>query len=504
VKSGAGWIPLFRTEGRIVVATDEPDNEQVIRAVKEAFPDEIIEFRVAFREDIFKFIRHFRYIKEGRIFGGIRDESEEAFNTNDAKRELKIGLKEWELPVTRDILQTVSQIIRDAYFQNVTDIYIGLLSENRGVAVQGRIDGICRDYPFFIPRVFGYPVINCIKKMAGLNIAERCISQNGKIRLKTEDENIILRAVTYPTHEGTEDAVLTFLKTPELLQVHEMGFSKRDYKELLCSITQPYGLVFITGPGSASAFHAALNHLNRPERKIFTAEDHVEFIHSGIRQLRLNPEIGFDTAAALQTILQANPDVIGVNMGRWDNRILQGSIEAALGGYLVLLKSDSFLNASSVITRVTDTGTDIFSFTDSLLSLLSQHIIRTLCRYCKESYNPAKREFDELVNSYGRDDFEKDPPEDINGNPVKYSKELILFRAKSGGCPVCSGTGYHSRMPVYELLTVTKEIKDLILNRATSEQIQSQAVRDGMKTFLQGGIAKIFAGYTDWYQIRKV
>lgn len=128
---------LFRTEGKIIIATNSPDNEQMLKDIKSFFPDENIEFRVAFRDDIFKFIRHFRYIKEGRIFGGKKDEDEDTFNINEIKKELKTGLKEWELPVTHDILNLVSQIIRDAYYQNVTDIYIEQShSEERGAAVR--------------------------------------------------------------------------------------------------------------------------------------------------------------------------------------------------------------------------------------------------------------------------------------------------------------------------------------------------------------------------------
>jgi len=504
-QSGSGWVPLFRTEDKIIIATDSPDNEQMLKDIKSLFPHENIEFRVAFRDDISKFIRHFRYIKEGRIFGGKKDEDEDTFNINEIKKELKTGLKEWELPVTRDVLDLVSQIIRDAYFQNVTDIYIEQThSEDRGVAVQGRIDGICRDYPFFIPGIFGYPVVNCIKKMAGLNTAERSISQSGKIRLKTEDENVILQAVTYPTHEVTEDAALTFLRSSDPVPLYDIGFSKRDHQVFLDNINKDHGLILITGRDSSATFHSALNHLDRPEKKIFTAEYNPEFIHHNIRQIRLNPEAGFDMSAAVQSILQANPDVIGVNMGIWDNRIVQKSVEAALGNHLVLLKSDSSLDASSLISRITDTGIDIFSFADSLLCLVSQHTVAALCKYCKESYTPSKREFDELVSHYGKDDFEKEPPDDINGNPVKDSKDLLLYRRKHGGCSVCNGTGYYGKTGVYELFAVTDEIKRLIIKKGTAEDIQNQAVRNGMKRFLQDGIAKIFAGYTDWHQIRKI
>jgi type II secretory ATPase GspE/PulE/Tfp pilus assembly ATPase PilB-like protein len=290
---------------------------------------------------------------------------------------------------------------------------------------------------------------------------------------------------------------MRILAAGEPIPLDKMGFSEWNYENFVTCITKPYGIAFVCGPtgsGKTTTLHSALGYINKPETKIWTAEDPVEITQRGLRQVQVKPKIGFDFAAAMRAFLRADPDVIMVGEMR-DQETTHIGIEASLTGHLVF----STLHTNSApesITRLLDMGMDPFNFADAILCILAQRLVLTLCKDCKQPFNPTKDEYDELVREYGGEEaFLKE----VN---IPYSKDLTLY--KPDGCDICHNTGYRGRMGLHELLLGTDPMKKVIQNKAPMEQLRNQALDDGMTTLKQDGVAKVFGGRVDYIQVRKV
>jgi type II secretory ATPase GspE/PulE/Tfp pilus assembly ATPase PilB-like protein len=350
-----------------------------------------------------------------------------------------------------------------------------------------------------IPYNYRQAVAARIKIMSGLDIAEKRLPQDGKIPFKKYGGlDIELRVATVPTQGGLEDIVMRILAAGDPIPLKQMRFSDRNYEEFIKCVEQPYGIIFVCGPtgsGKTTTLHSALAHINKDETKIWTAEDPVEITQKGLRQVQMHPKIGLNFARAMRAFLRADPDVIMVGEMR-DKETTSMGIEASLTGHLVF----STLHTNSApdsITRLLDMGMDPFNFADALLCIMAQRLGRTLCKNCKEPYNPTEKEYQDLVRGYGQEMFDIDLKE-----KYPYNKDLFLYKPK--GCDKCNGTGYRGRVAVHELLVATDEIKNLIQGHAQVEKLKAQAIKDGMRTLMQDGIWKVFNGLTDFAQIRRV
>ena len=332
--------------------------------------------------------------------------------------------------------------------------------------------------------------------MSNLDITVKRLPQDGKIKFRRSGgDEIELRVATIPTQGGVEDIVMRILAKGETMPLEDMSLLPRNYKEMINIISKPYGLILCVGPtgsGKTTTLHAALHHINRPDRKIWTAEDPVEITQYGLRQVQVQPKIGFDFAAAMRSFLRADPDVIMVGEMR-DHETAKTGVEASLTGHLVFstLHTNS---APETIVRLLDMGIDPLNFADALLGILAQRLVRTLCNSCKETYHPTKEEYDEIIESYGVTAFEK-----LN---MPYTDNFKLFRPK--GCNLCNKTGYKGRMGIHELLIATEDIKRMVQKHATVEIMREQAMKEGMTTLLQDGILKSIKGFTDFKQVRRV
>jgi len=234
-----------------------------------------------------------------------------------------------------------------------------------------------------------------------------------------------------------------------------------------------------------------LGFINKPETKIWTAEDPVEITQEGLRQVQVLPKIGFDFATAMRAFLRADPDVIMVGEMR-DHETVATGIEASLTGHLVFstLHTNS---APETITRLLDMGMDPFNFADALLGVLAQRLVRTLCKDCKEKYHPDREEFDSMARTYDGD---------FDALGFEYNDNFFLYRPK--GCPKCNNTGYRGRTGLHEILVGTDDMKSMIQGRAKMEDLRSQAITDEMTTLMQDGIRKVCLGQTDMIQVRRV
>jgi len=484
------WVPIGKDGEKIIVAIDNPYHLQKLDMIKSLFPGKGILFRVALKEDILKYINLFCQAEREQssideIIGQLTVEEEQI---DEAQK----GVTEEDSA----IVQLVNKIILDAYARNASDIHVEPYPRKQNTEIRFRVDGACQLYQT-VPYNYRAALVSRIKIMSDLDIAERRKPQDGKIKFKKYGgKDIELRIATVPTAGGLEDVVMRILAAGEPLPLEKMGFSKRNYENFLSIITKPYGIIFVCGPtgsGKTTTLHSALGYINKPDIKIWTAEDPVEITQAGLRQVQVRHKIGFDFATAMRAFLRADPDVIMVGEMR-DKETTHIGIEASLTGHLVF----STLHTNSApesITRLLDMGMDPFNFADAILGILAQRLVRTLCKSCRKEYNPSRDEYDELIREYGPEDFEKN----VN---IPYSKDLVLH--KSAGCPECNNTGYRGRMGIHELLMGTDEMKKLIQMKAKMEDIRDQAIKDGMTTLKQDGIEKIFAGNTDLLQVRRV
>ncbi|MBC7962557.1 MAG: Flp pilus assembly complex ATPase component TadA [Steroidobacteraceae bacterium] len=392
------------------------------------------------------------------------------------------------------IVKLVNKIVYDAYMNKASDIHIEPYQGKKDVVVRTRVDGQCSVYQK-IPYKYKFAIPSRIKIMADLDIAERRKPQDGKIDFKKFGPlDIELRVATMPTVGGLEDVVIRILASGDPIGFSDLGLTERNLRVFQAALNTPYGLILVVGPtgsGKTTTLHSGLAQINQTNRKIWTAEDPVEITQAGLRQVQVNPRIGFTFAVALRSFLRLDPDVIMVGEMR-DEETASTAVEASLTGHLVFstLHTNS---APETVTRLLDMGLDPFSFSDSLLCVLAQRLCRRLCKDCKESYIATETEFNDLAEEYGRSSFV--------GTGLTIDT-VILSRAV--GCDRCGHTGYRGRLGIHEVLECTSKMKGLIKRRADTDSVRELASADGMTTLKQDGILKVFQGLTDIHEVRRV
>ncbi|HBD08344.1 MAG TPA: general secretion pathway protein GspE, partial [Syntrophobacteraceae bacterium] len=350
---------------------------------------------------------------------------------------------------------------------NASDIHIEPGKGRESTIIRMRVDGVCREVTR-IPASHVRAVVARIKILARLDIAERRKPQDGKITLKLHGKPIELRVATLPTVNG-ESAVLRILSAGEALPIERLNLAESTEKEIVRLISHPHGMFLAVGPtgsGKTTTLHAILGHINTPERKIWTAEDPVEITQRGLQQVQVEPRIGLDFAVALRSFLRADPDVILIGEMR-DRETAHIGIESSLTGHLVFstLHTNS---APETIVRLLDLGLDPLNFSDALLGVLAQRLVRTLCSHCKEYYTPTEDEIDQLVKAYGPDLFTESG---INRAECQLCRPV--------GCDKCGGTGYKGRTGIHELLVATNPMKQRIAKRADVPEIRALAIQEG-------------------------
>ena len=485
------WVPLEKKDNSIRVVVDDPQNILKRDTIENLLKTKNIRYDVALKEDIVNYIEHFfRQEVEESTFSDLLGRLE------GADQQMEEDGDEQVRESDSAIIQLVNKIINDAFIRGASDIHIEPDVIDKNVSVRYRIDGDCIVYQT-LPFNYRAALVSRIKIMSNLDITIKRTPQDGKIKLKKPGVGEIeLRVVTIPTQGEVEDVVMRILAKGDTMPLEAMKMTPRNYKELLKICEKPYGLILCVGPtgsGKTTTLHAVLSHINKPDRKIWTAEDPVEITQRGLRQVQVHPKIGFDFAAAMRAFLRADPDIIMVGEMR-DFETAKIGVEASLTGHLVLstLHTNS---APETISRLLDMGIDPLNFADSLLGVLAQRLVRTLCPKCKESYNPSEEEYKQIAESYGPEYFKK-----LN---IPYSRGLKLFRPK--GCEECDRTGYKGRVSIHELLVNSEDIKKRSIERRESiDVIRSIAMAEGMLTLYQDGILKAFQGLTDIKQVHRV
>ena len=491
------WVPMSWGKNGVEILIDDPGDLRKTGQIRGLTKTTRITFSVGIREDIEKYVRHFfdqkadssavDMISELDMIPDIDFEEEE----DDFSEEEENLLNEESSQVVR----LVDQVIINAYRNDASDIHIEPSPETRKTGIRFRMDGVCKEYAQ-VPEHMARGILSRLKIMANLDIAERRLPQDGKIKFRRKGvKPFELRLATLPTAGGHEDAVLRVLASAGAMAFSQMGLSERNMKIMERILDQPYGMILVVGPtgsGKTTTLHSALGRINKPSIKIWTAEDPVEITQVGLRQVEAKPKIGLDFARIMRSFLRADPDVIMIGEMR-DFETASIGVEASLTGHLVFstLHTNS---APETITRLLDMGLNPLNFSDSMLGVLAQRLLRRLCSKCKKKYHPSTEEFEEIVSEYGREAFE-------NTN-IEYTPDLTLYRPWK--CDACAGTGYKGRMGIHELLEGTPEIKKLIKKKAPSEKILETSAGQGMTTLKQDGILKAFSGLTDMGEIRRV
>ncbi len=490
------WVPLSWGKNYIEILVDDPRDLRKTDYIKALMANQSIKFSIGIKEDIIKYIGYFFST----------DKSSENMDTTLDNLDLLIpdfSFEEEELDTDKDIVdesssqvvRLVDQIIITAYRKLVSDIHIEPSPITKKITIRFRMDGVCNEY-LQVPNTMAPAIISRLKIMAGLDIAERRLPQDGKIKMNRRGIPAFeLRMSTMPTAGGYEDTVLRILAKAGAMKLDDMGLNDRNLKIIKRIISQPYGLVLVVGPtgsGKTTTLHSALGHINKPEIKIWTAEDPIEITQMGLRQVEVKPRIGLDFARVMRGFLRLDPDVIMIGEMR-DKETASIGVEASLTGHLVFstLHTNS---APETITRLLDMGLNPLNFSDAFLGVLAQRLTRKLCSNCKKAYNPSKDEFNELVAEYGEEKFE--------ATGIKYSSDLVLY--KPSGCEACSGSGYKGRMAIHELMEGTHTTKGLIKKAANTEELFNQAYKDGMTTLKQDGIIKVFHGLTNMNEVGRV
>jgi type II secretory ATPase GspE/PulE/Tfp pilus assembly ATPase PilB-like protein len=489
------WVPLHTDGTELILAINDPLDKSKIQDVQQLYRTPKVELRFALKEDIRQFLKSFKgAMKTSGSDKSVDDILDDLKGMEfDPSQESEVFADQADVNDNAVVL-LVRKIIEDAYFQMASDIHIEPYGYEKDAVVRYRVDGRCEN-SLTVPSAYIRSVVSRIKILAKMDIAEKRKPQDGKIRFRTTNNKIIeLRVATIPTTNNNEDVVLRLLASAEPIPLDQM-MRKETYERFIDIIQKPYGIVMVVGPtgsGKTTTLHSALAYINKPERKIWTAEEPVEITQYGLRQLQVNPKAGPTFSQAMRAFLRADPDVIMVGEMR-DHDTVRMGIEASLTGHLVF--STMHTNtAPETITRLIDMGMDPFNFADSLLGVLAQRLTRVLCPNCKEAYHPDKLEFDHIKGLYGEYFDER-----LN---KPYTEDLKLYNPK--GCKKCNDVGYKGRMGIYELLVGDRPMKLQIIERCLVEDLREVAIKGGMTTLLQDGIHNTFLGKTDMKQVLSV
>ncbi len=381
------------------------------------------------------------------------------------------------------IIKFVNQILSEAVKERVTDIHLEPYQNE--LRTRFRIDGML--YDINIPETIKYfhpAIVSRIKIMANLNIAERRLPQDGRIKIRIKEQELDLRISIIPTVFG-ESVQIRVLSQQSFLELEKLGLFSENLMIIEKAITKPHGIIFVTGPtgsGKSTTLYASLSRINSNSVKIITIEDPVEYQLRGVNQMQVNSQIGFAFATALKHILRHDPDVIMVGEVR-DYETAEIAIRSALTGHLIFSTLHTN-DAAGAVTRLLDMGIEPFLVSSSLECLIAQRLVRLICPKCKVFVKPKKEILDQIENL------------EVN------FKEAEFFEGK--GCENCRFTGYYDRTGIYEILPITESIRELILKRASSQQIKKKAIEEGMCTLRQDGLRKVAAGITTLEEVMRL
>jgi general secretion pathway protein E len=384
----------------------------------------------------------------------------------------------------KHIVNAVEYMLHYAFGQRASDIHIEPKRENSLVRI--RIDGVLHEVTT-LPKVVHKAVVSRIKMLARMDIAEKRRPQDGRIKTGKEDGETELRVSTLPVAFGEKVVIRIFDPTVIMQDLSSLGFFSRDYELFESFISRPHGMILVTGPtgsGKTTTLYSALKTLSRPDINIVSIEDPIEMVVEEFNQVAVHPQIGLSFAAALRNILRQDPDVIMVGEVR-DSETAFNAVQAALTGHLVFATLHTN-DSGTAISRMVDLGVEPFLLSSTLLGVVAQRLVRTICQECRTSTFLTDEQIATLHIKV----------------PEGGGKKLTVHYGE--GCPTCRATGYYGRTAIYEVLAVTDKIVRLVNERADSKEIVKAARLDGMMTLREAGIKKLAQGHTTFEEVLRV
>jgi general secretion pathway protein E len=476
-------VPLLEDHGQVPVAISNPLNLHLIDDVRLLTGVPVTP--VLASSEAIEDVLH-------ALYEQAQETAEEVIEDLDSTRlnQLAESIEETTdlLTATEDapIIRLLNSLMFRAVKERASDIHIE--PYEREVVVRYRIDGVLHNV-LTPPKRVHAALISRVKIMAGLDIAERRTPQDGRIGIRIGDREVDIRVSIIPVANG-ERAVLRLLdKEHLLLDLNQLGFSPAHRQRFDELIRLPHGILLVTGPtgsGKTTTLYAALSQINTPDKNILTIEDPIEYQLKGIGQMQINPKIQLTFASSLRSILRQDPDVILVGEIR-DAETAEISIHAALTGHLVFSTLHTN-DASGAVTRLVDMGIEPFLVASSVVAIVAQRLVRTICSACRQSYAPSPEELARLGLNR---------PSAANGG-----RSITL--ARGAGCPTCSGSGYRGRVAIYEILVVDDQIRRLIMTKADAGALRDAAVAAGMRTLRLDGMAKVLQGLTTAEEVLRV
>ncbi|MBI5515172.1 MAG: GspE/PulE family protein [Deltaproteobacteria bacterium] len=400
---------------------------------------------------------------------------------------------EEELPVgtgpDATIARIVRQLVLEASDRGASDVHVEPNGPREPCRIRMRIDGDCTEV-VTLPPGHRAALVQRVKILADLDITERRKPQDGRFRVRGPQGPIEVRVATIPTLGENEDVVLRILSSWKHVPLEDLGLSEANLKAFRAMVRSPYGIVLAVGPtgsGKTTTLHAALAHINTPDMKVLTAEDPIEIVQPGLRQVQVNTRIGLGFPELLRAFLRQDPDAIMIGEMR-DHVTADTAVEASLTGHLVFstLQANS---APETITRLLDMNIDRVSFADALRGVVAQRLIKRLCGRCREAYAPDDDAWAALARAFGE------------GFHARFPREGTLLQ-RAVGCDQCRGTGYRGRLAIHELLPGDDRTKALIRARASMDELRASMVAEGLLSLMQDGVMKVLKGLTDLAQVQ--
>ncbi len=469
-------LPVLKIGNRLTCAMTDPWNVFALDELRMK-TNMVIEPTVATESEIKKALDE-HYSAKGSMEEIIQSIDERKLGLSEGQ---ELDLKKLEGIVKEPVvIRLVNLMILHALQERASDIHIEPEAEVLNIRI--RVDGVLHEIPS-PPKHLQSAIVSRVKILADLDIAERRVPQDGRFNLRIEGKEIDVRVSCIPTIHG-ENMVLRLLDVSHaLLGLDQLGFPKEILERYAKLIARPYGIILVTGPtgsGKTTTLYATLAKINSVERNILTIEDPVEYRLPGIRQTQINPKVNLNFANALRSFLRQDPDVMMVGEIR-DRETVEMAIQSALTGHLVLSTLHTN-DATSAITRLVDMGIEPFLVASSVIGIVAQRLLRTICPDCREEYSP--------------------PPETLRKVGLPAKADFSFYRGK--GCRKCIQTGYRGRISIFELLIPDEKIKNLILMKASAGEIKKQAHAQGMVTLKEDGIQKVRQGITTVEEVLRV
>jgi type IV pilus assembly protein PilB len=472
-------LPMAQENGALKIIMSDPTDFDTVQKLQFILNKDIQPV-LAPREQIIEAInRHYGQTETESVDSMLQEFTDTAIDFSEASAASALAMAdESDSPVVR----LCNLIIQEAISLRASDIHIEPFEDR--IRVRYRIDGVLveRDSP---PRRLLAPIISRLKIMGSIDIAEKRRPQDGRIKMNVNGKHFDLRVSVLPTVHG-QSVVMRILDRSNIqLSIRDLGFGDEDNKRFQQIIKRPNGIFLVTGPtgsGKTTTLYAALNELNRPDRKIITAEDPVEYYLPGVNQVEVKAHIGLDFARIIRAMLRQAPNIILVGEIR-DHETAEIAVQASLTGHLVFSTLHTN-DAPSAITRLADIGVQPFLIASSVIAIMAQRLVRVVCPKCKESDEP-------------------DPNEIKAGGitPDQLSKATFM---RGRGCNHCHHTGYRGRKGIFELLKMNSAIREMTFNRAPTQEIRRQARLHGMRTLLEDGIEKALRGITTLEEVLSI